>query len=165
MKEKLITPKHTGEDETYRRKNEEQIMKVRRLLRSYVNQPMEQNVHLDLENKLRIAPDVLCMEDIGINNLQKYIEAKCKGTDVNLKIIFATENEKEESKKVENKTVQEIVIMIFKVISEMTLQQQSLQQEVFIKNVKNKTKEKHINFYYGLIEMVNNNDYMQDIEE
>lgn len=165
MKEKLLTPKHKGKDETYQRKNEEQIMKVRRLLRSYVNQPMEQKVHMDLENKLRIAPDVLCMEDIGINDLQKYIEAKLMGTDVKLKIIFATENEKEESKKVENKTVQEIVIMIFKVISEMTLQQQSLQQEVFIKNVKNKTKEKHINFYYGLIEMVNNNDYMQDIEE
>ena len=165
MQEKLLTPKHKGEDETYRRNNEEKLMKVRRLLRSYVNQPMEQNVHMDLKNKLRIAPDVLCMEDIGINVLPKYIEVKLMGTDVKFKIIFATENEKEESKKVENKTVQEIVIMIFIVISEMTFQQKSLQQEVFIKDVKNKTKEKHINFYYGLIEMVNNNDYMQDIEE
>ena len=162
----LIEKPSENEEPVYTRKNEEQILKIRRLFRKteYLSRPMEaETQHMDIEKKISLSEDLLDFEKIGDNNLKKYIYAKCEGTEVKLTKIFVTENEKLESEKVENKTIDEIKRMIYEKIGEMAPEQQSLHEEIFLKNIKNKRKQEHVNYYYELNEIEIDNE-IEEIE-
>ena len=157
----LIEKPSANEETGYKRQNEEQILKIRRLFREsgYLSLPMEQQTHLDIEKKVLLSDDLLNFGKIGSENLKKYIKGKCEGTQVKLVQIYETEKEKLESEKVENKTIEEIKILIFEIIAEMAAEKQSLHEEIFIKNVKNKTKEKYVEYFYQLRELDNGNQH------
>lgn len=149
-----------NEDPLYKRKNAEQIFKVRCLFRknNYLSNPMELQIHMDIEKKVNLSDDLLNLQSIATENLKKYIEGKSKGNQVKLTQVYVTANEKLENEKVENKTIEEIKVLIFEQISEMTSEQQSLHEEIFVKNVKNKLKQSYINYYYELVEGVNQSE-------
>ena len=143
-------------EDTYNRKNDDKILRVRRLLQStkYLGSPMESKPFMDIEKKIPLSGDILNLKNIAKDNFDRYVEAKSKGETVKLKLVFATEQEKIESEKVENKTKEEIKVLIFEKISELNAEQQSLHQEIYTKNIKNKKKQSFINYYNELCEVI-----------
>jgi len=65
--------------------------------------------------------------------------------------------QKAEFEKIENCTKKEIENKILDIMRDFDEQQQNLYYEYFQKEVKNKTKEKFVNFYQVLEDVYNNN--------
>jgi len=80
-----------------------------------------------------------------------------KDTPYKLTPIFVSEEQKAEFEKIENCTKKEIENKILDIMRDFDEQQQNLYYEYFQKEVKNKTKEKFVNFYQVLEDVYNNN--------
>ena len=73
-----------------------------------------------------------------------------KGEEYKSNIIFTTQKEQEESEKVENMTVKEITAIVFEKLE--LREDKQLLLDIYKKEVRNKNKEKLVNFYNTLLE-------------
>ena len=68
--------------------------------------------------------------------------------------VYITKEEYEEANSIENSTIADLKIMLFKIIDTLNKDDASIQQEIYNKSVKRKKKEKYVEYFYSLCELV-----------
>lgn len=143
--------------EIYQRNNSSQINKVRCYVRTsqYLLDPFNKKEHMSIDKKLKMSEDLINFPSIAIDNTTTYIKSKLKGETVKLIPVFVTETEEQEHCSLYNKTIAEIKSLIQDLISDnFDDEKAKLQTEIFMKTVKIKKKEKHIEFLFNLYEQL-----------
>jgi len=143
-------------DESYKRKNDVQIMKVRQFVRNskYLLDPMTEREHTSIDTKNRMSEDLIKLPSIAIDNTIEYIKAKVKGDSVKLTPVFVTQKDENEHCSLQNKTKDEIKTLIYRLIENLDEETAKLQYEIFTKTVKKEKKEKYIEFFLSLVEVI-----------
>jgi len=79
-------------DESYKRKNDVQIMRVSQFVRNseYLLDPMTEREHTSIDKKNKMSEDLIKLPSIAIDNTIDYIKAKVKGDNVKLIPVFVT---------------------------------------------------------------------------
>ena len=78
--------------------------------------------------------------------------------------VYVTQMEQMEAEKIENKSVPELTLLIFQKIDALPIEKQQMQEEIFEKTIKNKKKDKYIQFFYELCELLENESEESDTD-
>lgn len=138
----------------YNRSNFIQIFKVRRYVREakYFMQSETEKQHVSLDGKTKMSEDLVDYSLHAINNINSYVKARVSNTDIEIKPIYVTEEEKVQANSISNMTVKEIKVKIFQVLELLGNETSKVLEEDYRKNVRNKKKEAYVEFYYKLLE-------------
>ena len=142
--------------EVYKRCNTTQINKVRQCLREtgYLLNSKIKNQHVSIDGKKIMSEELVGFATIATSNTKIYIEAKMNKSTPNISPVYVTQEEYEEANSIENSTIAELKVLIYKMIDTLDKEAAISQQKIYDKTVKNKRKEKYIEFYYTLCELV-----------
>jgi len=142
MKAKLLENESSPYCQARSKCNGTQIMTVRCLFRKngYLNKPECCQELTDVERKVEVLGDLLCLDEISKNNLADYMEAREKQESVKLSLAYVTIEEKRKGENLINKSIDELKTLIFQKICELPTEKHELYEEIYVKSVKNKQK-------------------------
>ena len=145
----LADPRNSEYKRQY--ENSKEVLRIRSVLRehSYLTSPMSEAVHTNLQGK-ELSSKLVQFLDIAERNFHTALPLILKDESYTIKTVHVTKEEEEESQKVENQTLKEIKQKIQDLIS--TFDQRDIWDDTYNKDIKNKSKAKHIEFYYQLVD-------------
>ena len=130
--------------------------KVRRCIRSssYLLDPFDQKIHVSIDGQTTLSDELVNFPTKAIQNTEIYIKSKLDDNPLHITPVFATQADLDNHCSLKNKTIKEIDTFICTLINKLDEQSAKLQTEVFEKTVKNKKKEKYLEFVYKLYDQV-----------
>ena len=164
----MMEKEEVQDNAKYTRRNGTQILKIRHLIRKngyFDNHKSSDVQHKDIEQSISLDADLLDINEIGNNNVRRYMAIKEDGKENTLRVAYVTESEKEEAEKIENKTVAELKTNIFEFIHKLPMEMQDIMEDVFKRKIKNKQKKDYIKFFYELFELVHSKSHGSDSDD
>ena len=144
------------QDSCYRRDNKEQIQKVRTYIREakYFDNLFENTTHVSLDGKTILNEELVCFEEKAKLNLESYVTHRQTNRNPILKAIPITMEAYNNTNAFENLTKEEMKIKIYEILKCLDSDTSANQEERFKSSIKNCSKEAYIEFYYTLLEIV-----------
>ena len=160
MKEAEVSdPKETDET-TYKNNISKEVFLVRALLREkkYLLTPFKAVTHVSLDGTKELSNELVDFTTIAMENFEEYSLKIIDNVPYTQRIVYITNEEKNEHEKVEGLTKQNILKDIYTIIEGMTNDDRQLYMSYFQKEVKSKNKSAYIDFLKDISDLPTDKD-------
>lgn len=118
----------------------------------YLMSPKTARPHTSLDGQTKLNPQLITFANFAENNRLAYIEHQLEGKSIKLDTMPITLTEAQEKLNITSKTNEEINTNILKCIDQLPLDVASVMEDDYKRNVKGKKKDVLVDFYYRVIE-------------